>query len=332
MFDENEVSLKSQGGTERMKRGLAARLPSEFNDDFQIICSRVRELKEDKIRVYWLHDLPDDPETEHLKNQSSRDRFHKTVFCGQWQYYRYQHMLGMPYDSNSAVIETAIDPLPSVVKSKDEIRLVYSSTPQRGLALLVPVFEELAKKYDNIVLDVFSSFKIYGWDGADQQFEPLYERCRQHPRINYHAFAPNEVVKETLLKAHIHAYPSIWLECNSQSIIEAMSAGALCVHPNFGGLIDTSGGMNFMYQGHSDPNTHAGIFYQALDNAIGVVNTEQVQTYLQLVKMYADNRYNWGKVTQQWADLLTNLKNQYTTVGSRALPRNNQTFVYNTSR
>jgi hypothetical protein len=90
--------------------------------------------------------------------------------------------------------------------------------------------------------------------------------------------------------------------------------------------------MNFMYQGHSDPNTHAGIFYQALDNAISVVNTEQVQTYLQLVKMYADNRYNWNKVTQQWVDLLSNLKNQYSTVGSRALPRNNQTFVYNTTR
>lgn len=315
-----------------MKRGLDARLPKELTDDFQIICSRVRKLHDDKIRVYWLHDLPEDPETNHLKDPSSRARFHKTVFCGQWQYYRYQHILGMPYDHNCAVIETAIDPLPSVEKSKDEIRLVYSSTPQRGLALLVPVFEELAKKYDNIVLDVFSSFKIYGWESADAQFEPIFERCRNHPRINYHSFAPNEVVKETLLKAHIHAYPSIWLECNSQSIIEAMSAGALCVHPNFGGLIDTSGGMNFMYQGHSDNNMHAGMFYQALDNAISVVNTDQVQTYLKLVKVYADNRYSWSKVTNQWEDLLRGLKQQYSTIGSRQLPDTTPKFVYNTTR
>jgi glycosyltransferase involved in cell wall biosynthesis len=320
-FEENEISKNSQGGTEMMKRGVAERLPAGIADDFQIICSRVRELEEDKIRVYWLHDLPEDPETSHLQQEASRDRFHKFVFCGQWQYYRYQHTIGMPYDNKSTIIETAIDPIPHIAKSKDEIRLVYSSTPQRGLALLVPVFEKLAEKYDNIVLDVFSSYKIYGWEQADAQFEALYERCRNHPRINYHGFASNDTVREALQKAHIHAYPSIWVECNSRSVIEAMSAGALCVHPNYGGLIDTSGGMNFMYQGHHDVNTHANIFYQALDNAIDVVNTEQVQTYLQLVKMYADNRYNWGKVTQQWVDLLTQLKQQYNSTDSRKIPK-----------
>jgi len=328
-FDENEVSTASQGGTEMMKRGLAERLPDGLADDFQIICSRVRDLDDSKIRVYWLHDLPEDPETNHLADANSRNRFHKFVFCGQWQYYRYQHMLGMPYDTNSAVIETAIDPITPAEKSKDEIRLVYSSTPQRGLALLVPVFEKLAEKHDNIVLDVFSSFKIYGWDDADKQFEPLYERCRNHPRINYHAFASNDVVRETLAKAHIHAYPSIWTECNSRSVIEAMSAGMLCVHPNFGGLVDTSGGMNYMYQGHANHNIHANIFYHALDNAINVVNTEEVQTYLKLVKMYADNRYNWKKITQQWIDLLTGLKEQHPDVSKRKVISGPQ-FVYNT--
>ena len=327
-FEENEISKKSQGGTEMMKRGLAERLPAGLADDFQIICSRVREIEEDKIRIYWLHDLPEDPETNHLQDPKSRDRFHKTVFCGQWQYYRYQHMLGVPYDDRSMVIETAIDPFPIVEKSKDEIRMVYSSTPQRGLAILVPVFEKLAEKHDNIVLDVFSSFKIYGWDSADKQYESLFERCRNHPRINYHEFAPNEVVRSTLEKAHIHAYPSIWTECNSRSVIEAMSAGALCVHPNFGGLIDTAGGMNFMYQGHHDHNTHANIFYQALENAIQVVHKEDVQNFLKLTKAYADSRYNWTKVTQQWVDLLTSLKQVYPTAENRGMPK--AMFVYNT--
>ena len=57
MFEENEVSIKSKGGTEMVKRGLAERLPEGLADDFQVICSRVRKIEEDKIRVYWLHDL-----------------------------------------------------------------------------------------------------------------------------------------------------------------------------------------------------------------------------------------------------------------------------------
>lgn len=329
-FEENEISLKSQGGTEMMKRGLASRLPSELTDDFQIICSRVRELQEDKIRVYWLHDLPEDPETNHLKNKASRDRFHHMVFCGNWQYDRYRTILGVPYDDRSSVIDTAIDPFPIVEKSKDEIRLIYTSTPQRGLAILVPVFEKLAEKYDNIFLDVFSSFKIYGWEDADKQFEPLYERCRQHPRINYHSFAPNEVVRETLQKSHILAYPSIWLECNSRSVIEAMSAGAMCVHPNYGGLIDTSGGLTYMYQGHQDVNKHAMIFYHILDNAIRNVLKDETQDTLRLTKLYADARFNWDRITQNWIELLTALKANYPDTRSRAFVKNaDDFFVYN---
>lgn len=327
-FEENEISVNSQGGTESVKRGLAERLDPELLEDFQVICSRVRKIEEDKIRIYWLHDLPEDPETNHLKDTNSRNRFHKTVFCGNWQYSRYQLVCGLPYDDQAIVIDTPIEPAPTVTKEFDTIRLVYSSTPQRGLSILVPVFEELAKKYKNIHLDVFSSFKIYGWEQADVQFEPLYERIRNHPQMTYHGFAPNDKVRETLLKAHIHAYPSIWLECNSRSVIEAMSSGLWCVHPNFGGLVDTSGGMNFMYQGNQDVNKHANIFYHALEHAINNVHTEQIQSYLKLVKLYADSRYSWDRIKLQWEDLLIGLKQRYPTVESRKVP--SERFVYQT--
>ncbi|NBP58123.1 glycosyltransferase family 1 protein [bacterium] len=316
-FEENEISLNSQGGTESVKRGLAERLDPELLKDFQIICSRVRHIEEDKIRVYWLHDLPEDPETNHIKDAHSRDRFHQLVFCGNWQYSRYQLVCGVPYNTSSIVIDTPIEPAPLVEKDFSTIRLMYTSTPQRGLNILVPVFEELAKTHKNIHLDVFSSFKIYGWEQADTQYEPIYERIRNHPQMTYHGFAPNEIVKEHLLQAHIHAYPSIWLECNSRSVIEAMSSGLLCVHPNYGGLTDTSGGMNFMYQGDQDLNKHASIFYHALDHAIKRVSTDDVQQHLRLTKLYADSRYSWDRITSIWTDLLLNLKDRYPTIESR---------------
>lgn len=325
-FEVNEISANSKGGTELMRMGLEERLPPELLEDFQIICSRVRKIEEDKIRIYWLHDLPEDPETNHLKDVASRDRFHKMVFCGNWQFNRYKDYLGVPHDDSGIVLETAIDPIKFEPKSKDEVRLIYTSTPQRGLELLVPVFVELCKKHDNIVLDVFSSFNIYGWDHMDKQYDKLFDVCRNHPKINYHGAQPNEVVREALKKAHILAYPSIWLECNSRSVIEAMSAGLLCVHPNLAGLPDTAGGMNFMYQWDHDNNKHINKFYGSLDNAISVVNDDEVQNYLRLVKMYADSRYNWSKVTQQWQDLLIALKAKYPTAESRKIP--SEMFIF----
>ena len=310
-FERNELNKNSQGGTEVMVEGMLSRVDPELLQNFQIIPSRVRNLRDDKIRIMWLHDLPWDPETNHLKDESSRSRFHKIVYCGHWQMTQYQNFLGIPHDQKTSVIETAIVPFDYVEKSKNEIRLVYTSTPQRGLEILIPVFEALAEKYDNIVLDVFSSFKIYGWEDADKQFESLYERCRQHPKINYHGFAPNSVVREHVQKAHIHAYPSIWLECNSKSLIEAMSAGAMCVHPNYGGLVDTAGGLTTMYNWDLDKNIHANIFYQALDQAVSVIHQDQVQNYLRFVKQYADGRYNWNKISNQWTGMLNGLLQQY---------------------
>lgn len=321
-FEVNEISANSKGGTELMRMGLEERLDPELLNDFQIICSRVRKIEEDKIRVYWLHDLPEDPETNHLQKSDSRDRFHKLVFCGNWQYTRYRDYLQVPHNDTCTVLETAITPFKQedLIKSTDEVRLVYTSTPQRGLDILVPVFVELCKKHDNIVLDVFSSFNIYGWSESDKPFEKLFDICRDHPKINYHGAQPNEVVRQALNKAHILAYPSTWMECNSRSVIEAMSAGLLCVHPNFAGLPDTAGGLNFMYQWNDDKSKHANVFFNALDNAIQTVNQDSLQQYLKLVKIYADSRYNWTKVASQWDDLLRNLKQQYPTVESRKLP------------
>jgi len=110
------------------------------------------------------------------------------------------------------------------------------------------------------------------------------------------------------------------MECNSRSVIEGMSAGLLCVHPNLAGLPDTSGGLNFMYQWNDDKSKHAQTFFNSLDNAIQTVNDDNLQQYLKLVKIYADSRYNWTKVSSQWNDLLQSLKHQYPTVESRKLP------------
>lgn len=339
-MEENEVSKASNGGTELVKRGLAQRLEAlspGILDDFQIICSRVRKIEEDKIRLYWLHDLPEDPETNHLSSEESRQRFHHMVFCGEWQYTRYRDYLGIGYDSaKHSVIDNGINPIPLVDKPRDKIRLIYTSTPQRGLAILIPVFKALAEKYDNIELDVFSSFKIYGWDEADSRFEDLFEECRNHPKINYHGFQPNEVVREALQKAHIFAYPSIWMECNSVATMEAMSAGCLVVTPNYGGLVDTTGKLTMMYQGDDDVNVHAQVFANSLDQAIRQAQNISTEPYTKFVKAYADTRFNWDTVVWQWKNLLERLKRQYPDAESRRLPKVEQpdpnVLIYKTER
>lgn len=323
-FEENEISEKAQGGTEIAKRKLASILPEELLENFQIVCSRPRELEEDKIRVFWCHDLPEDPESAKFKDKNWRDKWHKFVFISNWQMQRYQLMHGLPHDMKSVVLESGIDPAPEscLEKPKDKIRLVYTSTPQRGLEILVPVFKHLAEKDPDLHLDVFSSFKIYGWDDTDRQFEPLYDEIRNHPQMTYHGFVPNETLKEHLNQSHIFAYPCIWTETSCRAMLEAMSAGNVCVHPNSGALPETSGCLNVMYHPDlTDLNAHAGVFAGNLAAAIDLVKEGNEKHMIHFNKAFVDSRYNMKFIENRWNLTLERLMKDYPDAESRKFPK-----------
>jgi glycosyltransferase involved in cell wall biosynthesis len=304
----NELSMKAQGGTELMQGWLYERLPEELKDVFQIICSRVRVLDEKRPKLLWLHDLAGDPEVQFLKDSNNREMFKKLIYVSNWQCQQYANRLGVPY-SDGVILRNAIDPIPEHKKPTDRIKLIYHTTPHRGLSILIPVFEKLAEIHPEIELDVYSSFKIYGWEERDNQFLELFDRCRSHPRINYYGSVSNSEIRKALTQAHIFAYPSIWEETSCISAIEAMSAGCITVCPNLGALPETCSSFAFMYQFHEDANQHANIFINALNSAINSLkkNKENMQVQLNFQKQYFDVFYGWETRIEEWKSLMNSI-------------------------
>jgi UDP-glucose:(glucosyl)LPS alpha-1,2-glucosyltransferase len=176
----NEISEKSKGGSELVARRMAADLDKTLLKEFQIIVSRVRNtLDPTKIRVLLLQDLPEDPESHHLRNDGWR-KFHRIVFVSHWQRERYVKEYGIPY-SRTVVIHNAVHPIDNTgemdkKKAKEKkINIIYHTTPHRGLEILVPVFEKLTETHKDIHLDVFSSFEMYGWKDRDNQYAELFD-------------------------------------------------------------------------------------------------------------------------------------------------------------
>jgi glycosyltransferase involved in cell wall biosynthesis len=316
MFEENEISTNANGGTEIAKRTLTKLLDPKLLDNFQIISSRPRDFDQSKIRVMYFHDLPEDPESAKFKEQSFQDNFHKFVFISNWQYQRYCIFHNIHVDNKSIVIESGITPAHrDVIKNKPndgKIHIVYTSTPQRGLNILVPVFKKLAETHPEIHLDVFSSFKIYGWDDADKPYQPLYDEIINHPQMTYHGYVEHSKLLEHLDKSSIFAYPSIWMETSCRAMLEAMSAGLLCVHSNVAALPESSGSLNLMY--HADltnVHNHANMFLFYLETAINMVNKKQVDNMLRFNKTYIDSRYNIDRIKLQWESMLDNLLKEH---------------------
>jgi len=242
---EDGTYEEANGGTEMMRQELYARVDKELLDQFQIICSRVRWIDPKKPTVLWLHDTWDDPESQHLKEEERRKRFSRLVFVSNYQLNTYHLAHEVPYH-RSFVMQNAIQPIPVSKKETDQVRLIYHTTPHRGLNVAVAAIQELAKIHgDYIHFDVFSSFEAYGWKERDEEFTELFDTIREHPQMTYHGFQSNEIVREALEKAHIFAYPSIWPETSCIAAIEAMSAGCEVVCPNYAALPETTANFCF---------------------------------------------------------------------------------------
>lgn len=305
-----DIAVNAMGGTELMKEALFSRVDKDLLDNFQIICSRPKLLDPNKIKILWCHDLAEDPAVSRLSETGYRDQFDLFVFVSNWQMEKYNRTLGIPY-SKSIVLENAIEPIDNCNgKPKDKIKIVYTPTPHRGLELLVPVFEKVSEMFDDVELDVYSSFKLYGWGQRDEPYKDLFEKCRNHPKINYFGSVSNSEIRDALAKAHIFAYPSIWPETSCICLIEAMSARCLAVHPNFGALPETSGGLTMQYQWCEDPSQHANRFAGNLITAIQMVRQPQVEPILDFVKTYTDFKYNWNRRAAVWTNILTSLVNE----------------------
>lgn len=263
-----ENAVNARGGTELTRDRMARYLPDELLDRVQVVFSRVRELDPDLPRVFYAFDLPDDPESRFLAN-GGWQRFNRLVFLSNWQMQAYVSRYRIPWRV-CRVIRPAVEPLDVRVRDgTDRVRLVYHSTPHRGLEILVPVFKRL---YDELggrlTLDVYSSFKLYGWDERDSPYEALFDECRSHDGITYHGAVPNETLREALPKHDVFAFPSIWPETSCMCLIEAMSAGLRCVHSNLACLGETGAGLTDEYQYVEDRDGHAGAFYDALERVV----------------------------------------------------------------
>lgn len=271
---ETDLSKNSMGGTEMMRKRLLANVNPNFLENVAIHFSRPRKFYEDVKNIFYCHDLAADPENSVLENDGWK-KYDHFVFVSYWQRDQYIMAYKIPY-SMCTVIQNAIE-LEYSPPQKDtkEIRFIYHTTPHRGLELVYPIFDAISKEYDNVHLDVYSSFKIYGWEERDESFKKIFEKLEEHPKITYHGSKDNETVLNALQKAHIFLFPSIWQETSCLAMIEAIRSGVLVIHPSYGALPETSGNATMMYEYTEDINKHANLAYAGVRNMMEAHKLEE---------------------------------------------------------
>lgn len=299
---DTNLSRSAMGGTEQMRARLINKVDASILQNVAIHISRVRQTYDDVPNVFWAHDLAEDPETKILENGGWK-RFKAFVFVTCWQRDTYIERFKIPY-SLCRVIENAIEPAGELDKSDDKIRMIYHTTPHRGLDILVKSFDLLSKHpnfKDRVHLDVFSSFAVYGWGERDAGYRPLFDFIDKHLNMTNHGAQPNSVVRDYLTRAHYFPYPCIWKETSCIALIEAIEHKVLAIHPNLAALPETAGQNTFMYDYTENKNAHADKLYtymlSCLEHDLRAVKT-----------INSSPRHNITMFTNKWTNLLKEIK------------------------
>jgi len=108
------------------------------------------------------------------------------------------------------------------------------------------------------------------------------------------------------------AYPNIWPETSCISLIEALSYGNICVHPDYWALTETSVGLTQMYDFNEDLNEHGNIFYielyKALHSFQKLRSDGSISQVRKNIALFARSQYNFDQIKLKWNNLLSEYK------------------------
>ena len=275
------------GGTEILAANLAKRVDLS---GINLIVSTCHPLDPSKPNILWQHLNTDGGAVQELHNPEYVAGLQKIVFVSNWQMEKYIREFNLPREK-CTVIRNAVEPIELHEKPQGRIRLIYTSTPWRGLDKLIEAYSRLNR--DDVELVVYSGTKIYGqafheWSG--DRYQPLYDALKTLPNCTHIDYATNAEVREALKSAHIMAYPNTWEETSCVSAIEALAAGCKVVTTRNGALPETC----------EDWADYATVeeFAEALNRAIDNYKYNQEQV------AYYNANYGWDTRANEWRKLL----------------------------
>jgi len=292
------------GGTELMYNELMRRLPDTYKERFSIF-NYLPNADFSKKTIFWNQLSYDQDAVQFLNDQKYIDQIDHFVFVSHWQSEMFRKIFNIPGYKTHVIKNACIGVEPKIYTKSDTIKICYTSTPWRGLEVLLNAWELM--NLENCELHVFSSCKIYGKDFAknDVQYLDLYEKCNQLPNVFYRGSIPNEELRNELPSFDILAYPNTFEETSCISVIDALSAGLRVITSNLGALPETTEGLARIYPYMMDNKKHSEKFAKILSEEIKLIRsglfvpTNQIGIY--------EPRWSWRARIKEWKNFLNGL-------------------------
>ena len=259
---------------------------------------------EAKLRFLWTGDSYDQPQNIGIGDRRIVEKLDCLLPVSEWHKARLCEESGFP-ETKAHVLRNGIHlPLFAGVEDRHPKRLIYSSTPYRGLTLFTKIFPEIKRRHPEAELHAFSGYKVYsGPNGYNEQALAEYQilvknlqtmgGCIVHDNISQ-----DELARE-FLKSAVLAYPNTFEETSCITAMEAQAAGCAIVTSNYGALSETVGDAGILIEGQPGSPDYITAFIDALDR---VLSDESLRQKLAQRGRERAKLFDWSHVAQDFTE------------------------------
>jgi glycosyltransferase involved in cell wall biosynthesis len=259
--------------------------------------------------IFWCGDAFDQPALKNFEHPSLQENI-DFVFCvSEWHRQTFIKAFQLPPDK---VIATRNGFTPALVRRapiRDWARSAYSSTPFRGLDILLKMFPEIRRPHPNVSLDLFSSMKVYGWSSDEDQraFGSLYESAKQ-PGVKWHGSVSQPVLLKHLASSGLFLYPNTFDETSCMAAIEAQASGCVVVTSAKAALIETveHGHSGICIKGDPKSEPYQREFISTVCSLLE--NPERMEEFSRNARERAFQKYTWSSIAWEWTAILENMQ------------------------
>lgn len=263
----------------------------------------------------WCHHDTNQPAVQTLRNPDERVAWNGFAMLTRWQAKRYAENLGIS-QSSQRILGNAAAPAFHVVPERvpwfsrsTAPVLYYSSTPFRGLEVLLDAMSPVRSAIPGTRLRVFSSMKLYGVAPERDQYTALYERCRTTEGVEYVGPLAQSVLANEIARADVHAYPCTFPETSCIAAMESMAAGSMIVATRLGALAETTAGFAPLLE-HADNEALSGDKYAAflIRRLTEATTDDSFADRIDKQREFARRHYAWEKRAEEWEQWLSETK------------------------
>jgi glycosyltransferase involved in cell wall biosynthesis len=281
---------------------------------------QLRAMLGDKTKLLlWTQHRIDQPAVEPLADANESGSYDAFVFVSEWQREEFRLGFGLSAARTHVLANAAAPAFVDLFPEHHPILpqktvppvLAYTSTPFRGLDLLIDAFPAIRAQVPEARLRLFSSMKVYQMATAQEQaqFGALYERCRQTAGVEFVGSLAQLALAHEMRSVAMLAYPNTFPETSCIATLEAMASGCRIVTSALGALPETTAGFAQLIPPRQERSTY---LQQFIDRTVADLreiqtNPAAVEEALRRQVRYIHENATWEIRAREWGSWLERL-------------------------